>query len=28
VAQLALVALLFLRRETLTQNQEVSLEHH
>jgi phosphatidylglycerophosphate synthase len=28
VAQLALVALLFLRRETLTQNREVSLEHH
>jgi phosphatidylglycerophosphate synthase len=27
VAQLAFVALLFLRRETLTQNREVSLEH-
>ncbi len=28
VAQLAFVALLFVRRETLTQNREVSLEHH
>jgi hypothetical protein len=27
VAQLAFVALLFVRRETLTQNREVSLEH-
>jgi phosphatidylglycerophosphate synthase len=28
VAQLAFVVLLFVRRETLTQNREVSLEHH
>jgi archaetidylinositol phosphate synthase len=28
VAQLGFVALLFLHRETLTQNREVSLEHH